>query len=74
MERLGPVAGILLVAVILGFTLGAVFLPLMSYSLAMKDAREFWIWAGEWIGADLFLTLLLCRKEMAALLKRKPGA
>jgi len=74
MERLGPVAGILLVAVILGFTLGAVFLPLMSYSLAMKDTREFWIWAGEWIGADLFLTLLLCRKEMAALLKRKPGA
>ena len=74
MERFGPVAGILLVAVILGFTLGAVFLPLMSYSLAMKDTREFWIWAGEWIGADLFLTLLLCRKEMAALLKRKPGA
>jgi len=46
----------------------------MSYSLAMKDAREFWIWAGEWIGADLFLTAFLCRKEMAALLKRKPGA
>ena len=74
MGRLAPAASILLVALILGVTLGTIFLQLMSYSLTMKDTREFWIWAGEWIGADLFLTLLLCRKEMAALLKRKPGA
>jgi hypothetical protein len=74
MKRLGPAASIFLVAVILGATLGAVFLPLMSYSLAMKDAREFWIWVGEWIGADLALTAFLCRKEIAALVKRQPPA
>ena len=74
MGRLAPAASILLVALILGVTLGTIFLQLMSYSLAMKDYREFWIWVGEWIGADLFLTAFLCRKEMAALVRRRPPA
>jgi len=39
MGRLAPAASILLVALILGITLGTVFLQLMSYSLAMKDTR-----------------------------------
>jgi len=74
MERLGSVASILLVALILWITLGTIFLQLMSYSLAMHDTREFWIWVGEWIGGDLVLTAFLCRKEIAALVKRRPPA
>ena len=74
MGRLAPAASILLVALILGVTLGTIFLQLMSYSLAMKDTREFWIWVGEWIGAALFLTAFLCRKEIAALVRRRPPA
>jgi len=74
MGRLRPAASILLVALILGITLGTIFLQLMSYSLAMRDTREFWIWVGEWIGGDLFLTAFLCRKEIAALVRRRSPA
>lgn len=70
----GAAGSILLVAALLGAALGAVFLQLMSYSLAMKDYREFWIWLEEWAGADLLLTALLCRREILTLVKGKPAA
>ena len=68
------ILSILLVALVVGAALGAIFLQLMAYERLMQDEKAFWIWVAEWIGLDLALTAFLCRREMRVLFPKKPGA
>jgi len=66
------ILSIVFVALVVGAALGAIFLQLMAYEWLMQDEKAFWIWVAEWIGLDLALTAFLCRREMRALLAKKP--
>jgi hypothetical protein len=64
---------ILFVAVVIGATLAAIFLPLMSFERAMGDQKQYNIWVAEWVFFDLLLTFVLCRQEIFSLIRRKPS-
>jgi hypothetical protein len=66
------ILSLVFVALVVGAALGAIFLPLMAYEQLMRDEKAFWIWVAEWIGLDLALTAFLCRKEIRALVPKKP--
>lgn len=73
-SRLSALGQMALVAAILAGALSMVFLPLMRYSLAMKDLHEYRMWIGEWVLFDVTLTAALCRRELGVLLGlRSPG-
>ncbi|MBI2956970.1 MAG: hypothetical protein HYY26_06645 [Acidobacteria bacterium] len=65
----GALASILLVALIIGTTLGAIFWPLMEFERLSGNEREYRIWLIEWVAADVLLTAWLCRREVRSLIR-----
>ena len=68
-SRASAAGAIVVVAIVLGLTLAFIFVPLMNFSRAMGDLREYRLWIAEWIGIDVVLTAFLCRKEIITLIR-----
>lgn len=62
---------ILVVAIVIGASLSFIFWPLMEFERLSGNEREYYTWLLEWIGFDLLLTALLCRREIGSLIGRK---
>ncbi|MBI4465168.1 MAG: hypothetical protein HY647_10725 [Acidobacteria bacterium] len=64
---------ILLVALVIGGALGAIFVQLIQFELLSRNREMARTWVIEWIIADVLLTAFLCRREIRSLWGRKPG-
>lgn len=73
MGKARAILSILLVALVIGGALGAIFVQLIQFELLSKNEGMARIWVIEWIVFDLALTAFLCRREIRALLRGQSG-
>ncbi len=63
-------SSILLVGIVIGLALAAIFWPLLRYEQAMQNQDAYRVLIKAWMGSCLILTVFLCRRDILALIRR----